>query len=87
MQEKSAHRTHGTGAGAWDNKMHGKRREAALGPSTTKHKFAGHVHNRRVTARHATHRSLPRDRPMLVRVGQSRGYRHKTHTHMQSLCD
>lgn len=25
-----AHRTHVTGAGAWDKKMHGRRREAAL---------------------------------------------------------
>ena len=38
MQEKTAHRTHGTGAGAWDNKMHGKRREAGYIPAHRTHR-------------------------------------------------
>ena len=36
-QEKAAHRTHRTGAGAWDSRRHEKRREAGYTPAHRTH--------------------------------------------------
>jgi hypothetical protein len=37
-QEKAAHRTHRTGAGAWDSRRHEKRREAGYTPAHRTHR-------------------------------------------------